>query len=319
MSNGGRRARSPARSVAAAARVAAMSRLSLTVIALAALAAAAADAPRPRLIDFNPWAWLPANRNQSPSIMDYFFPPSRTPKQATNFPADRTPIVTESTPAPTTLEERSTTYGKKISTKTKTTVPATNPTASMPPKTKKSTRKPTTTQEPKITQTKTETTIDATATTYRPTKKYTIRPVVRTTETLTVQDTEMTMSADSTETVSVDTAGTTLDEPKETAPTLSTADDTHATDAGTVSTATVESSTQTDSTEPADSREGYIPLRDKPQQTHVKINDQTKKEVSDLTPQLELCFFFLFKIIHSLIVTTFLFSHSVRKFLIVSK
>lgn len=106
---------------------------------------------------------------------------------------------------------------------------------------------------------------------------------MRTTETPTVQDTETTLNSDSTETVSdFGTAGTTADGPKETAPTLSTADETRYTDAGTGSTATVESTTPTDSTEPADSREGYLPLRDKPQQTHVKINEQTKKEVSDL-------------------------------------
>lgn len=108
--------------------------------------------------------------------------------------------------------------------------------------------------------------------------------------------------------------GTTAEGPKDTAPTLSTADDSRSTDAEMASTAT-ESTTPTDSTEPADSREGYLPLRDKPHQNHVKINEQTKKEVSDLIPQSELCFF-LVKIIHSLIVTTFLFSQSDRKFLI---
>uniref|UniRef100_A0A2A4K4P3 Uncharacterized protein n=1 Tax=Heliothis virescens TaxID=7102 RepID=A0A2A4K4P3_HELVI len=275
-----------------------MNRPLIVVFALAALAAivVADDPPRPRLIDFNPWAWLPSNRNRSPSIMDYFFPPSRTPKQSNlDPPADRKPPETtshtvENTPAPTTIEERSTTYAKKISTKTKSTAPVTNPTATTPPKTKKSTRKPiaATTAEIKTTQTKTEappsTTKDATVTTYKPpTKHYTIRPVVRTTETPTVQDTETTLNSDSTETVSdFDTVGTTADGPKETAPTLSTVDDSRSTDAGTASTGTVESTTPTESTEPADSREGYLPLRDKPQQTHVKINEQTKKETVPL-------------------------------------
>ncbi|XP_037302494.1 uncharacterized protein LOC119192838, partial [Manduca sexta] len=91
-------------------------------------------------VDFNPWSWLSsANRNRSPSIMDYFFPPSRTLNNAT-------------------------------------------------------------------------------ATTYKPTKHYTIRPVVRTTETPTVQETDTTLNSDSTETVSViDTPGTTIEGPKETA------------------------------------------------------------------------------------------------------
>lgn len=317
--------RSPACIVVAAARARrAMNRPLIALCALAALftITAADDPPRPRLIDFNPWAWLPSNRNRSPSIMDYFFPPSRTPKQSNlDPPADRKPppiTTVENTPAPTTIEERSTTYAKKISSKTKSTAPATNPTATSPPKTKKSTRKPTTTTEVKTTQTKTDfptqTMKDSSATTNRgPTKHYTIRPIVRTTETPTVQDTETTLNSDSTETVSdIDTLGTTADEPKETAPTLSTADDVRFTDPGTASTATVESTTQTDNTvEPADSREGYLPLRDKPQQTHVKINEQTKKEVSDL-------FLFTFiLIVHSLIVVTFLipvtlFSPTVR-------
>lgn len=311
-----RRARSPAYIVVAAARARrAMNRSLIVVVALAALAAVvtADDSPRPRLIDFNPWAWLPSTRNRSPSIMDYFFPPSRTPKQSNlEPPADRRPPETtshtvENTPAPTTIEDRSTTYAKKISTKTKSTAPVTNPTATTPPKTKKATRKPIapTTVEAKPTQTKTEvpaTTKDATVTTYRtPTKHYTIRPVVRTTETPTVQDTETTLNSDSTETVSdFDTVGTTADGPKETAPTLSTADDLRSTDAGTASTATLDASTPTESTEPADSREGYLPLRDKPQQTHVKINEQTKKEVSH---SLLLPFF---QFVHSLIATTFL-------------
>lgn len=103
---------------------------------------------------------------------------------------------------------------------------------------------------------------------------------------LTVQDTETTANSDSTETFSdFDTSGTTAEGPKETVPTLSTVAESRSTDPGTASTASVESTTETDSTaEPADSREGYLPLRDKPQpQTHVKINEQTKKEVSDLT------------------------------------
>lgn len=275
---------------------AAMSRLHLALIALAAAAVAvAADPPRPRLIDFNPWAWLPTNRNRSPSIMDYFFPPSRTPKQSSlDPPADRTPprttLTTNETPPPTTIEERSTTLARKIANKTKSTVPATNPTATSPPKTKKHTHKTSatsTTTEVKTTQTaKMETTtraVTATVTMYRPTKHYTIRPVVRTTETPTVKETETTLNSESTETVAdLDTSATTAEDVKDTAvPTLSTVSEPRSTDPGTASTL-VESTTQTEPTaEPADSREGYLPLRDKPQQTHVKINEQTKKEVSD--------------------------------------
>ncbi|XP_028037705.1 uncharacterized protein LOC114248620 isoform X1 [Bombyx mandarina] len=254
--------------------------------------AAVAYADEPRGLDFNPWTWLSAtNRNKSPSIMDYFFPPSRTPKQSNlDPPADRRPPPTtqstDSTPTMTTLEER-TTYAKKISTKTKSTVPATSPTATTPPKTKKGTRKPTTTHETKITQSKTETippaTKDATATTSRPTKHYTIRTIVRTTETPTVQDVDTTLNTDSTETVSADTAGSTVDGPKVTASTANIADETRSTDAGTASTVTLDSTTQTETTiEPADSREGYLPLRDKPQQTQVKINEQNKKETVPL-------------------------------------
>lgn len=312
-----KRARSPVRIVVAAARArCAMTRLHLALLALAALAAvAAAEPPRPRLIDFNPWAWIPTNRNRSPSIMDYFFPPSRTPKQSSlDPPADRQPPKTTTpiqTPIPTTTEERSTTVARKVSNKTKSTVPATNPTATAPPKTKKTSHKttvPVTTTEMKTTQT--ATTIQNTKTsqhtkntqttktelpttrpttlptTYRSTKHYTIRPIVRTTEMPTVQDTETTANSDSTETFSdFDTSGTTAEGPKETVPTLSTVAESRSTDPGTASTASVESTTETDSTaEPADSREGYLPLRDKPQpQTHVKINEQTKKEVSDLT------------------------------------
>lgn len=298
----------------------AMTRLSLLALAaLAALAAHApvrADPPQPRLIDFNPFSWLPINRNRSPFIMDYFFPPSRTPKQSTfDPPADRKPppettlpeTTLDNTPAPTTLEDRLTTYSRKVSTKTKSTLPAT---ATSPPKTKKPSRKPVpteTTLETKVPSTKIETApptfkVTTVPTTYRPTKHYTIRPVVRT-ETPTIQDTETTNS-DSTETVSeLDTAGTTAEDAKETAPTLSTPEDVRSTDPG-ISTTTVESTTPTDATaEPADSREGYLPLRDKPQQTHVKINDQTKKEVSDLI-QKSYAFFFLNG--YSLIAATFL-------------
>lgn len=108
---------------------------------------------------------------------------------------------------------------------------------------------------------------------------------MRTTETPTIADTETTANSESTETVSdFDTSETTVVDSKETAaPTLTTVSETRFTDAGTASTATVESTTLTDTTlaDSADSREGYLPLRDKPQQTHVKINEQTKKEVSD--------------------------------------
>ncbi|RVE43490.1 hypothetical protein evm_011862 [Chilo suppressalis] len=287
-----RGARAQSRSHRRRGRTLAMYRLLVTLLALAALAAA--EPPRPRLIDFNPFAWLPTNNNRSPSIMDYFFPPSRTPKQSSlDPPADRKPPPTtitdtnlDNTPAPTTIEERSTTYSRKVSTKTKTTVPAT---ATIPPKTKKGTRKPVnveTTYETKTTQ-KIESLptfkVTTVPTTYRPTKHYSIRPVVRTTETPTVQDTETTNS-DSTETVSeFETAGTTIEVAKETVPTFSTVDEPKSTDAGIASTATIESTTPTDATaEPADSREGYLPLRDKPQQTHVKINDQTKKETVPL-------------------------------------
>lgn len=269
------------------------------LVALSALAVTSAETPHPRLIDFNPWAWLPANRNRSPSIMDYFFPPSRTPKQSMlDPPADRTPPQTTiTTPEPTTLEERSTTLSRK-STKTKSTAPAIHSTATIQPKTKKVTHKTSaadTTIELKTTQTTrieppapTSTKDSTIPSTYRPTKHYTIRPVVRTTETPTALNTETTLNtdSDSTETVSeYETLGTTVEEPRETAPTLSTGTESRATDPGTASTATVEASTQPDTTaadaaDAADSREGYLPLRDKPQQTHVKINDQTKKEVS---------------------------------------
>lgn len=127
----------------------------------------------------------------------------------------------------------------------------------------------------------------AASTTAKPTKRYTIHPV-RTTEKTTVMETDTTLESESTETVadmSEETTGTTFSVPsettgsKETAPTLSTVAESRATDGGTASTSTAETSTPSDA---ADSREGYLPLRDKPQQTHVKINEQTKKEVSNI-------------------------------------
>ncbi|CAK1542207.1 unnamed protein product [Leptosia nina] len=265
-----------------------MPRLSYVLLALVALTTAS-EPQRPRLIDFNPWSWIPNDRNKSPSIMDYFFPPSRTPKQSNlDPPADRQPPTLQTTleddATMTTLNERFTTTGRKSHNKIKTTIPAPRPTATVPPKTKKTSHKtvPTeTTVETKITQTiKNEppTTVKATV---RPTKHYSIRPV-RTTETPTVQETASTinMNGDSTETIAVETLGTTKEIVKETiVPTLST--DQHPTDGS--STVTMDSTTLTESTtEAADSREGYLPLRDKPQQTHVKINDQTKKEVSKI-------------------------------------
>lgn len=292
------RVRSPAPIVPAAARARrAMTRTLFALLALAALALAAAEPPRPRLIDFNPWSWIPTNRNKSPSIMDYFFPPSRTPKQ-TNLdpPADRQPPTVQTTiddtPTLTTLQERErpTTLARKSHNKIKTT-PSIRPTSSSPPKTKKSTQKivaTDTTVEAKTTQTsKTETlppTTNILTSTAKPPKRYTIRPV-RTTETPTVQVTESTVNtnSDSTETVAgIDTSGTTVDVTKDTAQTLTTVAETRPTD-GTTSTGD-DSTTFTDSTvtEPADSREGYLPLRDKPQQNNVKINEQTNKEVSNL-------------------------------------
>ncbi|XP_045775717.1 protein esc1 [Maniola jurtina] len=274
-----------------------MTRTLFALLALAALALASAESPRPRLIDFNPWSWLPNNRNKSPSIMDYFFPPSRTPKQSNlDPPADRQPPTLQTTlddnPTLTTLQERErpTTLARKSHNKIKTT-PAVRPTASTPPKTKKSTHKivaTDTTIEAKSTQTsKTESlppTTNIVTTTVKPPKRYTIRPV-RTTETPTVQDTESTINtnSDSTETVAgIDTSGTTADVTKDTAQTLTTVIETRPTD-GTASTGE-ESTTLTDSTvtEPADSREGYLPLRDKPQENHVKINEQTNKETVPL-------------------------------------
>ncbi|XP_038222105.1 uncharacterized protein LOC119839742 [Zerene cesonia] len=261
------------------------------LIALAALASAV-EPPRPRLIDFNPWSWIPNNRNKSPSIMDYFFPPSRTPKQSNlDPPADRQPPTVQTTmddaATMTTLNERPTTMARKSHNRIKTTLPAPRPTATIPPKTKKTSHRTTPTEtvptaETKITQTiKSETTTTKAPATVRPTKHYSIRPV-RTTETPTVQDTASTLNtnSDSTETIAVETAGTTNEVMKETVvPTLST--DQHSTEGP--STISMESTTLTESTtEPADSREGYLPLRDKPQQTHVKINDQTKKETVPL-------------------------------------
>ncbi|XP_047532277.1 mucin-3A isoform X1 [Vanessa atalanta] len=273
-----------------------MTRLLFALLALAAIAAVTAETPRPRLIDFNPWSWLPNNRNKSPSIMDYFFPPSRTPKQSLlDPPADRQPPTVQTTmddsPTMTTLQERPTTLSRKSHNKVKTTASAIRPTASTPPKTKKTTHKNVatettiaskTTQTSKI-ETSPPTTSIVTAT-VKPPKRYTIRPI-RTTETPVVQETESTVNtnSDSTETVvGIDTSGTTIEVTKDTAPTLSTAADTRSTE-GTASTG-MESTTLFESTvtESADSREGYLPLRDKPQQTHVKINEQTNKETVPL-------------------------------------
>lgn len=276
-------------------RTSAMTRSLYALLALAALAAATAEPPRPRLIDFNPWSWLPNNRNKSPSIMDYFFPPSRTPKQSfLDPPADRQPPPVQTTldvsPTMTTIQERLTTLSRKSHNKVKTTASSFRPTASTPPKTKKSTHKNVateTTTDPKTTQTtKIETSPPTTYivnATVKPPKRYTIRPI-RTTETPVIQETESTVNtnSDSTETVvAIDTSGTTIEVTKDTVPTLSTAADTRSTE-GTASTGT-ETTLMPDSTatEPADSREGYLPLRDKPQATHVKINEQTNKEVSN--------------------------------------
>ncbi|VVC88161.1 unnamed protein product [Leptidea sinapis] len=259
-----------------------MSRLLIVLFALAALASAV-DPPSPRLIDFNPWSWLPSSRNKSPFIMDYFFPPSRTPKQSNlDPPADRQPPTVQTTmdDAMTTINGRQTTLSRRIHNKIKTTVPAPRPTATVPPKTKKShktTPTDTTTQSKTTQSPKLEITTTKVPVTSRPTKHYSIKPV-RTTE--TTQDTASTMNTnmDSTETVGLETLGTTSDIVKDTGvPTTSTAEG-HSTEAST----TTDSTTIQDSTttEPADSREGYLPLRDKPQQTQVKINEETKKEVS---------------------------------------
>ncbi|XP_047505795.1 zonadhesin [Pieris napi] len=266
-----------------------MPRLSYVILALVALASAS-EPSKPRLIDFNPWSWIPNNRNKSPSIMDYFFPPSRTPKQSNlDPPADRQPPTVQTTmddaATMTTINERPTTMARKSHNKIKTTIPAPRPTATAPPKLKKTSHKtvPTeTTVETKVTQTiKYESSTTKVPVTSRPTKHYSIRPL-RTTETPFVQETASTMNlnSDITETIAVETLGTTNEIVKETVvPTLST--DQHSTEGS--STITMDSTTFTDSTtEPADSREGYLPLRDKPQQTHVKINDQTKKETVPL-------------------------------------
>ncbi|CAH4022518.1 unnamed protein product [Pieris brassicae] len=265
-----------------------MPRLSYVILALVALASAS-EPSKPRLIDFNPWSWIPNNRNKSPSIMDYFFPPSRTPKQSNlDPPADRQPPTVQTTmddaATMTTLNERPTTMARKSHNKIKTTIPAPRPTATALPKIKKTSHKtvPTeTTVETKVTQTiKYESQTTKVPVTSRPTKHYSIRPL-RTTEIPFVQETASTMNlnSDITETIAVETLGTTNEIVKETVvPTLST--DQHSTEGS--STITMDSTTFIDSTtEPADSREGYLPLRDKPQQTHVKINDQTKKEVRD--------------------------------------
>lgn len=292
------------------------------------LVTVAAETPRPRLIDFNPWAWLPTNRNRSPTIMDYFFPPSRTPKHSIlDPPADRTPpdsIVSQPSQEKTTPEMLTTVSTRKSSStagKTKSTSAATIEsvpfTATIPPITKKHSPKtsapPITTIEVKKHSQKTsaapETTIDIKTTqalkidknsaftttstsssTAKPTKRYTIRPVIKNTEKPTVTQTETTLNteSDSTETEGdiTDTTGTTYSGTgKDTWPTLSTVSESRSTDIGSGTTLTVETSTGTsDATaaDAADSREGYLPLRDKPQQTKVKINDQTKKETVPL-------------------------------------
>ncbi|OWR53246.1 hypothetical protein KGM_203129 [Danaus plexippus plexippus] len=260
------------------------------LVALAALAAVHADPPRPRLIDFNPWSWIPSNRNKSPSIMDYFFPPSRTPKNSNlDPPADRQPptvfTIQDNTPTMTTIQERPTTVARKSHNKIKTTVSVFRPTATAPPKTKKSSQKHVatdTTIEIKTTPAiKTETFPPTTTTvtsSAKPPKRYSIKPV-RTTETPTVQDTESTVNvnSDSTETViGTETSGTTAEITKETAVTSNIATETRTTDSNTGTETTIMAESTV--TEPADSREGYLPLRDKPHQTHVKINEQTNKE-----------------------------------------
>lgn len=227
--------------------------------------------------------------------MDYFFPPSRTPKQSIlDPPADRRPPPTvqttlEDSPTMTTLQERPTTLSRKSHNKIKTTASAIRPTSSTPPKTKKSSHKNVvtdTTVDSKTTQTlKIETAVPTTnfvTATVKPPKRYTIRPV-RTTETPVVSETESTVNTNSeiTETISTDVSSTTAEVTKDIVSTLSTLIETHSTD-GTTNTG-IESTTLTESTvtESADSREGYLPLRDKPQHNVVKINEQTNKEVSD--------------------------------------
>ncbi|CAG4943877.1 unnamed protein product [Parnassius apollo] len=275
-----------------------MSRLLFHALALAAaFSITAADQSRPRILDFNPWSWLPSNSNRSPSVMDYFFPPSRTPKNSNlDPPADRSPPKTNPTTIDETLtttsfQERSTTNARKSSNKSKLTASLPHTTAS--PKTKKIVHRTTdtdTTSDSKTTlditlENVAQTTIKApTTSTARPTKHYSIRPIIRTASTLTTQETESTLNtnSDSTETVAVDTVRTTVENIKATVSTTSIPEP-RSTDAGTASTAT-ESTTVMESTlaDEPDSREGYLPLRDKPQQTHVKINEQTKKEVSNI-------------------------------------
>ncbi|CAH2049321.1 unnamed protein product, partial [Iphiclides podalirius] len=294
------RSSSSARNAAADARArGAMNRLLLPVLALAALAPlAAADGDRPRILDFDPWSWLPSNGNRSPSVMDFFFPPSRTPKNSNlDPPADRSPPKTTLTTASETLttpyRERPTTVARKSGAKSKSTAPP-PPHTTAYSKTKKGTHKtydtdtnaePKTTQPVKNVESAAQATTKAAATTStsRPTKHYTIRPLIRTTATSTVVETESTLdtNSDGTETaVAIETAATTAQDHKGTGPTFSTTDS-RPTDQESASTST-ESTTLIDSTiaEEPDSREGYLPLRDKPQQTHVKINEQTKKEVS---------------------------------------
>ncbi|XP_013169900.1 PREDICTED: uncharacterized protein LOC106119453 [Papilio xuthus] len=272
--------------------------LPVLALALAALAIVAADATddlsRPRILDFNPWSWLPSNSNRSPSVMDYFFPPSRTPKNSNlDPPADRSPPKMYTTIADTLTtgnQEHPTTLSRKSGSKSKITASPTRITASL--KTKKNAHKTVDTEispESKTTPpvmsnnvTQAPIQVVVTTTTARPTKHYTIRPLIRTTATDTVE-TESTLNteSDSTETVAVfDTAGTTAENVKVT-PTFSTTESRSET--GTASTGT-ESTTLVDSTlaEEPDSREGYLPLRDKPPQTHVKINEQTKKETVPL-------------------------------------
>ncbi|XP_068622463.1 uncharacterized protein dsx-c73A [Battus philenor] len=273
-----------------------MTRLIFPVLALAAVTAvASSDQTGPRILDFNPWSWLPSS-NRSPSVMDYFFPPSRTPKNSNlDPPADRSPPKTTSTVVGETLttayQERPTTLARKSANKSKTPLSTYHTTVS--PKTKKNALKTidiNATEDIKTTQSVRgdDVTQDlfkaaVTTSTARPTKHYTIRPIVRT-STATAEETESTLNtnSDKTETVAVETVATTVEDAKGTAPMFSTPES-RSTDADTASTGT-ESSTLVDSTiaEDLDSREGYLPLRDKPQQTHVKINDQTKKETVPL-------------------------------------
>ncbi|XP_041980467.1 uncharacterized protein LOC121734116 [Aricia agestis] len=262
-----------------------MQRTALVLLALAAVACAGADAPQPRLVDFNPWSWIPTTRNRSPSIMDYFFPPSRTPKQSSlDPPADRQPPTTVDDL--TTVDERVTTTARRSHNKNKVTIPTAKLTTTTQPKTKKSSHKhiatdttvETRTTPPVKTET-TQTTNVVTTTTAKPPKRYTIR-TVRTTVTPPAPETESTVNANSDSTETVPGVETTMSAEvvKDAAPVTTTVDrSTDATSTGT------ESTTLTDTTaEPVDSREGYLPLRDKPQQNHVKINEQTNKETVPL-------------------------------------